>query len=87
MDIRLGPMHLYDLHPLIPTVGYSFGGHVRWRGELTLFVLWLNWGLELRLRAKGAPAPDEKIMELFDQVVRERARQALSTPAPQQAGE
>ena len=35
----------------------------------------------------GAPAPDEKIMELFDQVVRERARQALSTPSPQQAGE
>ena len=82
MDIRLERLRMYDLHPLIPTLGYTFGGHLHWRGELTLFVLWLNWGFELRLRARGAPAPDEEIMELLDQVVRERSREALPNPSP-----
>jgi|SRR6266542_4229268 len=80
MEIRLERMRMYDLRPLTPTVGYTFGGHMHWRGELTIFVLWLKWGFELRFRATGTPAPDETIMEVFDQLVTEVGRKALPSP-------
>jgi hypothetical protein len=85
MDIRVERMHMYDLRPLIPTVGYTFGGHMHWHGELTVFVLWLKWGFELRFRSSGAPAADKTIMDLFDQVIRGRVQKTLPDPSPQRA--